>query len=485
MKLWEYLKNKMLLNLQQEVCENDVSMTYEEMVIFAEWFSEKLNGIECCAILCQSEMAAGIALLSCFAADVTALPLSQRYGELHCNKILDAIGPDAVITDQGGDFQIIHIRDSVYVKPDVHPALIMCTSGTTGMPKGAMLTETNVITNVSDIALYFDIEKSDAILISRPLYHCAVLTGEFLTALVKGVKIRFYSGTFNPAVVFKMSKEYNITTFCGTPTLLSMMARFKRKTDTNCLKHICISGECMSLETAKQIAEAFPDANIYHVYGLTEACPRVSFLPPHKFKQHADCVGIPLRSVSVKIVSPEGAPVHANDIGMLWVKGDNVMVGYYNNPKKTAEVIKDGWLCTGDLALFTEDGLLKIKGRSDNLIIKAGMNIYPQEIESALKLDCRVNDVYVYGYTDEKLGVQIGLNITGDFADVAEVKALCRIKLSAYQIPNQIHLLDEIPKNGSGKIVRRRNRAVLEEVGRNQGDSLNETVKGGIKCSLL
>lgn len=455
MELWNYLKNKMQMNLQQEICENDASMTFEEMIVFAEGFSKKLKGIKCCAILCKSEMAASMSLLSCFAAGVTALPLSQRYGELHCNKILDVISPDAVITDQDGDFQIIYIKDSVYKEPCVHPALIMCTSGTTGVPKGAMLTETNVMTNVSDIALYFGMEKSDTILISRPLYHCAVLTGEFLTALVKGVKIRFYSGTFNPAAVLKMLKTYGITTFCGTPTLLSMMARFKRGTDEDFLQHICISGECMSKETGLNIAEAFPNADIYHIYGLTEACPRVSYLPPNKFREHADCVGVPLRSVSLKILSHDGFPVNANEIGTLWVKGDNVMAGYYNNPEKTSEVLKDGWLCTGDLALLTEEGLLKIKGRGDDMIIKAGMNIYPQEIESALKLDHRVKDVYVRGYTDDKFGVQIELNITGDFLNASEVKDLCRINLLAYQIPARINLLDEIPKNGSGKIIRR------------------------------
>ena len=455
MKLWKHLKNKMQLHLQQEICENNVSITFEEMIIFVEEFSKKLRGIKCCAILCESELAAGMALLSCFAAGVTALPLSQRYGAVHCNKILDAISPDAVITDQDGDFQIIHVKDSVYRQPNIHLALIMCTSGTTGLPKGAMLTETNVITNVSDIALYFGMEKADTILISRPLYHCAVLTGEFLTALVKGVKIRFYSGTFNPAIILKMLKEFNITAFCGTPTLLSMMSRFKRKTDEDALKHVCISGECMSKETGLYIAEAFPNVDIYHIYGLTEACPRVSYLPPNQFTEHADCVGVPLRSVSLKILSPEGVPVSVNEIGTLWVKGDNVMAGYYNNPEKTSEVLKDGWLCTGDLALFTEDGLLKIKGRSDDLIIKAGMNIYPQEIECALKLDHRVKDVYARGYTDDRFGVQIELNITGDFSDVSEIKDLCRTNLSAYQIPARINFLDEIPKNGSGKIVRR------------------------------
>lgn len=455
MKLWPYLKNKMQPNLQQTVCEDSAAMTFEELIVFAEEFSKELKGVKCCAILCQSEMAASMALLSCFAAGVTALPLSQRYGELHCNKILDVISPDAVITDQHGELQIIHINDSAYVEPQMHPALIMCTSGTTGTPKGAMLTERNIATNVADIAVYFGIDTSDTILIARPLYHCAVLTGEFLTALIKGAKIRFFSGTFNPTVVLNLLKKYQITTFCGTPTLLRMMARFKRKQEEDSLKHICISGECMSLETGKQIADAFPNADIYHIYGLTEACPRVSFLPPSMFNNYADCVGVPLRSVYLKIVSSDGQPVDINEIGTLWVKGDNIMMGYYNDPERTSEVIKNGWLCTGDLALFNEAGLLKIKGRGDDLIIKAGMNIYPQEIESALRMDPRVHEVYVYGKNDEKLGMQIALTVVGDFSDVSEVKELCISHLPAYQIPARIDLVDEIRKNGSGKIIRK------------------------------
>lgn len=455
MKLWRYIKDKMQLNLRQIVCEEEAVMTYEELIVFAEAFSKKLKGLKCCAIMCQSEMAASIALLSCFAANVTALPLSKRYGELHCKKILETISPDAVITDADGDFQILHIEDSSYVETDIHPALIMCTSGTTGVPKGAMLTETNVLTNVSDIALYFDMNQSDTILISRPLYHCAVLTGEFLTALVKGVAVRFYSGTFNPAVALKMIKEYKITAFCGTPTLLSMIARFIRISDEIYLKHICISGECLSFETGIRIAEAFPKSEIYHIYGLTEACPRVAYLPPHMFRQYADCVGVPLRSVSIAILSDEGIPVKTNEIGTLWVNGDNVMAGYYNNPEKTLEVLREGWLCTGDLALINDKGLLKIIGRGDDLIIKAGMNIYPQEIEGALKSDSRVRELYVCGHNDKKLGVQVVLNIVGDFSDIAEVKELCRTRLPAYQIPNKINLMDELPKNGSGKVIRR------------------------------
>lgn len=454
MKLWERLKNKMLENLSQKVCEDNAEMTFEELVVFAEQFSRRLQGIRCCAIHCRSEMAAAMALLSCFAAGVTALPLSERYGERHCVRILETISPDAVITDEDGTFHILHIADADYSEPAVHPALIMCTSGTSGVPKGVMLTEENVITNVSDIAEYFHIGSDDSILIARPLYHCAVLIGEFLTALFRGTQIRFYSDSFNPPMVMKLIKQYEITAVCGTPTLLRMAARFKRDEDT--IRHIGISGECMSFETGLEIAKAFCNAEIYHIYGLTEAGPRAAYLPPNQFSRYADCVGLPLRSVSLKIVKANGESADPNEIGMLWVRGGSVMAGYYNDPEKTDEVLKDGWLCTGDLALFNEVGLLKIKGRSDDLIIKAGMNIYPQEIESALKSDARVREALVRGEYDDRLGTQIVLTISGDFADASEVKSLCKASLPAYQVPSKIILVDEIPKNGSGKIIRRK-----------------------------
>lgn len=132
------------------------------------------------------------------------------------------------------------------------------------------------------------------------------------------------------------------------------------------------------------------------------------------------------------------------------------MLGYYNNPQKTAEILKDGWLCTGDLAMINNSGFLKIMGRNDDMIIKAGMNIYPQEIEGALKCDPRVMEALVYAENNERFGVQLVLNIVGDFADSKEVKELCQKVLPVFQVPNKINLLAELPKNGSGKIIRRK-----------------------------
>ncbi|MBE6576920.1 MAG: acyl--CoA ligase [Ruminococcaceae bacterium] len=454
MTLWNYIKNHMLKNPSSKIYEDSASLSYEETAIWAECFADKLQGVHCCAVLCSSEMAAAMSLLACFAAQATAVPLSMRYGEKHCNKILNSISPDAIIMDVGGEITVYKIKESQYIEPKEHPALIMCTSGTTGIPKGAMLSEKNIITNVSDIADYFVLDTNDNILISRPLYHCAVLTGEFLTALVKGSDIRFYSEQFNPAKMLELIEKYEITAFCGTPTLLSMMARFNRTSHTDTLKHICISGECMSRETGHKISQAFPNSNIYHVYGLTEACPRVSYLPPKYFSEHPDCVGIPLKSVSIKIINIAGEICKENEEGMLFVKGDNVMLGYYRDPDKTQKVLRDEWLCTGDIATINKSGFLKIKGRNDDLIIKSGMNIYPAEIEAELKKDTRVKEVLVYGINNQ-LGTQIGLKIVGDFKSVEEIKQLCATSLPSFQVPSIIELSDELPKNGSGKIIRR------------------------------
>ena len=455
MKLWDHIKEKMLRHPFQTVCEDNAEMTFEELVVFAELFADRLKGISSCAILCRSEMAAAMALLSCIAGGVTAVPLSNRYGEKHCRKIFDTISPEAVITDAEGGLNIEIFSDSSYIEPNERPALIMCTSGTTGFPKGAMLTENNIMTNLSDIVSYFEIGPTDSILIARPLYHCAVLTGEFLTALVNGVKILFYSGEFNPIRVLHLLEENRITVFCGTPTLLSMMARIKRDDYFSSLKHICVSGECMSRNVGQRISEAFPESRIYHVYGLTEASPRVAYLPPALFDLYPGYVGIPLDNVSVKIADDNGNELKSGEKGILWVKGPNIMMGYYNDPEMTDKAIKEGWLCTNDIAIQETSGLIRIIGRRDDLIIKAGMNIYPQEIEKALRVDPRVCEVCVYGCNDSKNGTQIVLNIVGDFENVSDVRVLCRELLPPYQIPTQINLVDELPKNGSGKIIRR------------------------------
>ena len=152
MKLWDFLKNKMKGNSNSMILDGVNEMSFEEVIIFAERTAQKLNGVKCCAILCESEMLQSLAVLSCFAAGVTALPLSKRYGEVHCNNILRTVCPDAIFTDESGKLDLEYLPASELVVPKRKVALIMCTSGTSGKPKGAMLT--CGICNSKIIAIY-------------------------------------------------------------------------------------------------------------------------------------------------------------------------------------------------------------------------------------------------------------------------------------------------------------------------------------------
>lgn len=444
--LWEVMKRSMLSHPGSHITEDNATMTYEEALIFAEAFASKLKG-PCYAVLCQSELMASLALLSCFAAGVTAVPLSHRYGEQHLRRILETIHPPFVITDMGGTLTVVDVDTGEYGKdfmPDPAPAVILCTSGTTGKPKGVMLSEKNILTNLRDIQSYFSVEKKDKILIARPLYHCAVLTGEWLLALSKGMEIRFYSRPCNPAELLATLRAHDITVLGGTPTLLQLLARFGERDDTPLpLRHVVVSGEPLGKYAGARIRKGFPGVNIYHVYGLTEASPRVTYLPPELFDTHSEWVGKPLPSVQVAIID-----------GELCVKGDNVMLGYYNQSDLTKLVLRDGWLHTGDMAVMDENGLIQIKGRKDNMIIRAGMNLYPQELENVLLADERVEEVLVYGIKDELWGQRIGLLMKGKFASHAEVCKLCAKVLPPYAQPSKVELVESLPKNGSGKIIR-------------------------------
>ena len=447
--LWNYLKERMLQNKHQMISEKSRSVTYEEAIVFAETFAKIISHEKCCAVYCNSELNAGLVILSCIAANVTAVPLSKRYGEKHCQKILNKISPSCVIADLNGKLDIYRISDSQYTQPDIKPAFIMCTSGTSGEPKGVMLSCENIISNLEDISEYFQIGINDEMLITRTLYHSAVLTGEFLYSLIKGVNIYFYSELLNMQKLIDIFRTRNISVFCGTPTLInSLLLNLTRKHMIS-LKNMVISGECLSAVDGLFIREKFPYSKIYHVYGLTEASPRVCYMPPEFYDEAIGCVGKPLKSVSVEIRDMAGNCVGVGEKGMLWIKGPSVMIGYYNDPEMTDKVLKNGWLCTGDIAEITSKGWIKICGRSDNMIIRAGMNIYPAEIENELKKDSRVHQVKAYGINNK-----VAVEIVGDFNDESEVKSLCIDVLPAYQIPSKIKLVDKIKTTESGKLIR-------------------------------
>ena len=456
MKLWEELKERMLRHPGQTVREGSAAMTYEELVIFAErfagWLTDAYYGIHC-----GSEMGAAMALLACLAAGKPAIPLPTRYGKEYCRRILHRAEPPALISDFGDGLNVVRFTD---VPACAHPmppetAVVLFTSGSTGEPKGVMLSGENLSVNVRDICAYFPISQEDTLLIARPLYHSSVLTGEFLAALWTGAGIVFSSEPFQPQGILNRLRQHRVTVLGGTPTLLSALARFVRQREGLAVRLLTMSGECMTEGMARAIRAGFPDAAVYCGYGLSEASPRVAYLPPELFDVCPTVTGLPLANVQVRLMRNGKPTWREKETGELWVRGKNVMLGYFDDPARTEAVLRDGWLRTGDLAFWNPDGLLTVRGRSDDMILRAGMNIYPAEVENALSGDPRVRDVLVYGFS--RNGTQeIGLKICGSFAEVDAVMRLCRERLPAFQLPARVELVPDTEMLCGGKKNRRK-----------------------------
>ena len=450
MTLWEYIKEKMMRYPMQAVSEKGASMTYEDLCIFAERFAKKLTA-DYYGVLCNYEMSSAMALLACIAAGKTAVPLPARYGKEMYMKIWESAEHPCIITDMGGGLNIIPVSPESYPEaPEKNTAVILFTSGSTGKPKGIMLSKDNIVCNIEDIRSYFPITNKDTILISRPLYHSSVLMGEFLVSLCAGAKIVFTSESFQPLNILKLLKTNNVTVFGSTPTLMTMLSRFVREPHELSIRLMSISGECMTEGMARTIRKAFQSVDIYCGYGLSEASPRVAYLSAEDFDNDPTCAGIALPSVRIRIARPNGKDAAKGEVGEVLVKGNNVMTGYFDDTERTRNAIKHGWLHTGDLGYIGNNGRLYIKGRKDDMIIRAGMNIYPAEIENILSTDGRVREVQVYGYRKNDTH-EIGMTVSGDFYSTDEVMKMCKQYLPSYQMPSKIELVDKLERNAGGK----------------------------------
>lgn len=455
--LWGYIKKHMDRHPAQLVETEEFSLTYTALLEQASAFAAGLQQGEKYGILCSCELHTAVALLACFAAGAVAVPLSYRYGEQHYRKIIAGAGIGHLITDREGMLGMEVVQTTANAQP-VPPgvALLLCTSGTTGEPKSAMITQQNLMANLQDIDRYFQVDETDAILILRPLYHCAVLTGEFLISLVKGLRVVFASGSFNPVRALQTIRSHQITVLGGTPTLFYHFCNvLKRGVPPLPLKTVMFSGECMTQSVADAVLQCLPDVQKYNVYGLTEASPRVAYLPPELFAQFPLSVGVPLHSLQVQIVDDGGSVLPPNQTGELIVQGPSVMKGYLGHPEETEKTLRGGWLHTGDCAYMDENGYLYIKARMDHMIIRGGMNIYPAEIENAVKQDDRISEAMAYALQDGPVSQRIGLQVVLNQAvSQAELLQVCKQVLPAYQLPDVIDVVEALPRNASGKVVR-------------------------------
>lgn len=413
MSLWAYLKSKMQA-FSNRIAFANANVTYGDLLHYAEQKREHKHLRLCTG---QSRETQAIEILKCIARGDVAVPVAKEYGEKYFEYIKNIVESSRENVDE--------------------LAFLMFTSGTTGTPKGVMLTDENIVTNLEYISTYFRIEQYRKICIGRPLVHIAVLTGELLYALCCGLTVYFYEEPFMPRRLISYLRDNKIDVFCATPTLFQALVKANGD-GVFPIKAGAISGEILSASVGKSIAEAFPNTKFYNVYGLTEHSPRVSALLPEEYIARPNSIGKPIGDVQAKI-----------EDGELLLSSPCVMKGYYCDEKQTMQKIRDGWLHTGDMAHFDQDGFLYIDGRKDNMLIRAGLNVYPEEIELAVKECSGVDDCIVYGEKSDN-GTVLCLKYVGSIGTAELRKRLMRV-LNPNLVPSKIEQVDELAKTASGK----------------------------------
>ena len=340
------------------------------------------------------------------------------------------------------------------------PINIQFTSGTTGSPKGATLTHHNIMNNAYFLSQNLGYFKADTkICIPVPLYHCFGMVLGSLAALISGSVAVFPSRAFNAELALKAVQTEKCTSIYGTPTMFIDMLNVPsfQTYDLKSLRTGVMAGSQCPEEVMKEVIDKMHCKEMSIVYGQTEASP-ITNITHHKdpFHKRVTTVGRPFPFVEVKIVDENRKIVPINTTGEVCFRGHGIMRGYWGDERKTKDSLDDnGWLYSGDLGCMDEHGYFKIIGRSKDMIVRGGENIYPKEIEEFLHKHPKIKDVQVIGVKDERLGEEVCAWIRlHDDKDMSadEVKAFCKDKISYFKIPKYIKFVKEFPLTVTGKV---------------------------------
>jgi acyl-CoA synthetase (AMP-forming)/AMP-acid ligase II len=364
-----------------------------------------------------------------------------------------------MITGFPPEFQEIEIDDD-----DV--AVQMYTSGTTGRPKGAMLTHKNLMSMYLSRIIDLKLDEGDVFLSAVPYYHTAAEYA--LIILYIGGTLIIHS-RFDPGKFLESIETAEVTVALGVPSMVNFlvqhMEKYPRDYDMSSVKIFLYGASPMPVALLRKAMEAFK-CNFLHSYGLTEASPGVTLLrpedhilegPEEKVKRLASC-GKEIFNVDARVVNEQGIDVKPGEMGEIIVKGDNVMKGYWKLPEETAETIKDGWLHTGDMATVDEDGYVFIVDRKKDMIISGGENIYPREVEEVLYSHPSILEAAVIGVPDEDWGEAVKAFVVlreGEKASEEEIIDFCKKNLASYKKPKFVEFLDVLPRSAAGKVLKK------------------------------
>ncbi|MER8004606.1 long-chain fatty acid--CoA ligase [Streptomyces sp. NPDC094149] len=343
------------------------------------------------------------------------------------------------------------------VLPD-DTCIIMYTSGTTGRPKGAMLTHGNLTWNAVNVLVDTDLIADERALVSAPLFHTAGLNMLTLPVLLKGGTCVLVEA-FDPEATLDLIEEHRITFMFGVPTMFEQVARHPRwpSADLSSLRILTCGGS----PVPSPLIAAYQERGLTFLqgYGMTEASPGTLFLDAEHAVGKAGSAGVPHFFSDVRVVRPDFTPVDVDETGEVVVRGPHVMPGYWGLPEETAASFADGWFRSGDAARVDEDGYVFIVDRIKDMIISGGENVYPAEIEDQLLAHPDIVECAVIGVPDDKWGEvprAVVVPREGASIDPDEVLAALAGRLAKYKIPKSVVLADELPRTASGKLLKSR-----------------------------
>jgi long-chain acyl-CoA synthetase len=346
-------------------------------------------------------------------------------------------------------------EDFDLVKDPSEISTFLYTSGTTGKPKAAMLSHSNLLENSAQTDLGLGMRSDDITMCVLPMFHVFAFTLCILMPVFGGGTSAIVEN-FLPKEVIADLISKDVTVFMGVPAMYIVLIEAGKKNITfPKLRMATSGGAALPVEVYRQARDNI-NLTILEGYGLTEASPGVAFNPPSI--QKPGSIGLPLPESVVRIGDENDEALPVGEVGELLLRGPNIMQGYYKLPEATAETLQNGWLHTGDLAKIDEDGYIYIVDRKKDMIIVSGLNVYPREVEEVLYTHPKVKEAAVIGEEDLLRGETVVAYIVlkeGETAHHKEILRWLKTKLAVYKIPRRIEIIDNLPKNASGKILKR------------------------------
>lgn len=344
------------------------------------------------------------------------------------------------------------------VSADQHDvSVIMYTSGTTGLPKGAMLTHGNILWNNVNSQLAFGGSRDDVILTVAPLFHIGGLNVMTLQSFAIGAAVVIMRN-FDPGEVLELFEKHKVTHMFGAPAMFLFMSQhpnFESADLSNIETFIC--GAAPPPESLLTLY-AERGVDFCQGYGLTETAPFATFLTPEWAISKLGSAGQPPMYTSVRIVDNDNQPLPVGERGEICIMGPNIMKGYWNRPEATAEAIdSQGWFHSGDVGYFDDDGFLFICDRLKDMVISGGENVYPAEVESVLYKHEAISEVAVIGLPDDKWGeavTAVAALHEGKSLTIEELREFAETQLAKYKLPLRLHVVDELPRNPAGKVLK-------------------------------